>query len=512
MTGRKTTRFFSICGALTAAVWITAGASQGTAGNHPIDDLPPGHWYEVPNSTLEPHLPDPLPPNWSGPDSILSAWSGGAYDTLNDRLLIWGGGHNDYGGNEVYAFDMEALSWSRIWGPSENIPDAGGPCNETYPDGNPASRHTYDGLAYIPAHNQFWSNGGSLFCGSGSGTFATWVFDLDTSTWSRMDDVPVAGYSTGLNQSSAYDPTTGHVFHMGTRTFTDYDPDLGTWTIRGEADEGWWEAATAAIDPTRRLFIRVGGGSVRGWNLSTWARLDPTWTGGVPVVDHQAPGLVYDPAGERFIGWAGGADIYSLDVNTWTWTRIPPAPANTVIPTDPPGTGVYGKFQYSPARGALILVNSIYENVYIYKLPPGNGTSADIAVTKQGAPIPALVGETLTYTLKVANHGPLTATNVTLTDPLPASAAFGSYTITQGNCSEAGGTVTCDLGDISSGGEITITLAVTPTRVGLLTNTAAATMDTPDSDPGNNAAQLDVYIFAAPPLKVYLPFGIRNAP
>jgi hypothetical protein len=36
----------------------------------------------------------------------MAAWGGGAHDTKRDRLIVWGGGHGDYGGNELYAFDV----------------------------------------------------------------------------------------------------------------------------------------------------------------------------------------------------------------------------------------------------------------------------------------------------------------------------------------------------------------------------------------------------------------------
>ncbi|MBW1809429.1 MAG: hypothetical protein JRJ87_14635, partial [Deltaproteobacteria bacterium] len=39
-------------------------------GLNPLDDIKPGHWFEVPNSHLADHLPDPIPPNWGGPGSI----------------------------------------------------------------------------------------------------------------------------------------------------------------------------------------------------------------------------------------------------------------------------------------------------------------------------------------------------------------------------------------------------------------------------------------------------------
>jgi uncharacterized repeat protein (TIGR01451 family) len=439
----------------------------------------------------------------------MNAWSGGAYDTHQDRLLIWGGGHNDYGGNEIYAFDVNTLSWSRIWGPSPDIPEAGGPCSETYADGNPVSRHTYDGLAYLPAIDAFWSNGGSLFCGAGNGTFATWVFDLTSMVWTQVDDVPVTGYSTGLSDTSAYDSQTGHVFHMGTRTFSEYDPGLGSWTVRGEASEGWWGSATAAIDPVRRLFVRVGNGSVRNWNLQTWERGDPITTGGVAVIDPPAPGFAYDPVDGQFLGWNGGTDVFRLDVETWTWTQLPLAPDNTVIPTDPPSAGVYGKFQVIPSYHALIAVNSIYENVYLYKLPSGNEPAVGLALSKTASPDPAVMNQPLTYTLSVTNHGPLTDTNVLLTDTLPLSVTLGSYTSTQGGCIPDDGTLACSLGGLLIGEQVTVTLTVTPTAFGLIHNLALVAGEQPDPNPADNTAMVETYVFEMEPRRTYMPLIVR---
>jgi hypothetical protein len=43
------------------------------------------------------------------PTSIF-AYSGGIFDTARNRMVIWGGGHSDYMGNEGYAFTLGALS------------------------------------------------------------------------------------------------------------------------------------------------------------------------------------------------------------------------------------------------------------------------------------------------------------------------------------------------------------------------------------------------------------------
>ncbi len=57
--------------------------------------------------------------------------------------------------------------------------------------------------------------------------------------------------------------------------------------------------------------------------------------------------------------------------------------------------------------------------------------TADLEVTKADDPDPVLVGETLTYTIVVTNHGPSTST-VELTDTLPGSVTFVSATTTAG--------------------------------------------------------------------------------
>jgi uncharacterized repeat protein (TIGR01451 family) len=110
---------------------------------------------------------------------------------------------------------------------------------------------------------------------------------------------------------------------------------------------------------------------------------------------------------------------------------------------------------------------------------------ADLSITKSGAPDPALVGGTLTYTLSVTNHGPSTATGVTVNDPLPAGVSLVSATPSQGSCS---GTVTCALGTLTNGASATVTIVVHPTAKGTITNTASVSANEPDPNPANNSA------------------------
>ncbi|MBT8143113.1 MAG: hypothetical protein KJO55_00330, partial [Gammaproteobacteria bacterium] len=165
-------------------------ASEGAGANAP--DLAAGRWYELCNTRLDSVAPQPLPPGVEGVSAVIDDWSGAVLDSRRSRLLVWGGGHGGYAGNEIYAFDPATGSWSIIWGPTplEQIPQ--GPQGfDEYPDGNPGSRHTYDNLVYDVANDALWSSDGSLWQ-TGKSTSGTWSFDLQTNQWRRLPPNPAA--------------------------------------------------------------------------------------------------------------------------------------------------------------------------------------------------------------------------------------------------------------------------------------------------------------------------------
>src|SRR6202007_416310 len=102
--------------------------------------------------------------------------------------------------------------------------------------------------------------------------------------------------------------------------------------------------------------------------------------------------------------------------------------------------------------------------------------SADLAITKT-APASAAVGTNFNYTLTVKNNGPSASTGSTVTDTLPGGVTFVSAS---SGCTNASGTVTCNVGSLASGASATITITVTPTTVGTVTNTATVTGNEPD--------------------------------
>jgi uncharacterized repeat protein (TIGR01451 family) len=113
--------------------------------------------------------------------------------------------------------------------------------------------------------------------------------------------------------------------------------------------------------------------------------------------------------------------------------------------------------------------------------------SADLSITKSDSPDPVTAGTDLTYSLTITNHGPSTATNVTVSDPVPAQTSFVSATPSQGTCDA---TVSCSLGTLASGASATITIVVhvNASASGTITNTATVTSTTSDANQSNNAA------------------------
>ncbi len=130
-----------------------------------------------------------------------------------------------------------------------------------------------------------------------------------------------------------------------------------------------------------------------------------------------------------------------------------------------------------------LTTNTATANVLI-----AGASTADLSIAKVGTPNPVSQATLLTYSIQVANGGPASATNVTAQDLLPGSVTYINSVASQGVCSEAGGTVTCQLGTIANGGTVNITILVVPRQAGVITNTARVTANETDPNLANNTA------------------------
>src|SRR5262249_14996854 len=90
-------------------------------------------------------------------------------------------------------------------------------------------------------------------------------------------------------------------------------------------------------------------------------------------------------------------------------------------------------------------------------------------------------------------------TGVTVTDTLPSGVNFLSASSSQGTCSQAGGSVTCNLGNLAIGASAQVNIAISPPVVGTLTTTASVSGNQTDLNPANNTAAVTTTITLSPP-------------
>jgi uncharacterized repeat protein (TIGR01451 family) len=162
-------------------------------------------------------------------------------------------------------------------------------------------------------------------------------------------------------------------------------------------------------------------------------------------------------------------------------------------------------------------------------------TTADLAVHHRAAPEPAVAGELLTFTVKIANQGPLPATDIVVTDvlpidvdvvaielkipvgPIPGPVQVARLAPTDMKSAGGDGVIVLPISRLERGWVAELTI-VTRVKAGAmrwshLTNRAQAWAAQPDHDPTNNASDLAVLVgpLSAPIRpKVYVPMFLEG--
>lgn len=332
-------------------------------------------WHEVPDTQLrrvcaaENGFPQ-VNGNY-GCFGITGAWNGAVFDTSRNRMIVFGGGHGDYYGNEIYAFDLRDKTMRRITDPG--LPPASS-CTEAIAGGSqPNSRHTYDGIEYIQSVDRMFVFGGSLACSSGNFGRDTWTFDFSAMRWQRMNPSgPLPRALAGI--LTAYDPNTGLVFLHDLQHLYSYDFSRDAYTRLSTTGVQFGYHMNATIDPKRRKFVIVGwdreanAGRVYEYDIgsgSNYLVRQIQTSGGSTVVRTYYPGIDYDPVSDRIVAWSEDSPnlVYSLDLDSRTWTSQSFAGGPT-----PAGNGTHGRWKYSAESGVFVLVNRVDQNVRVLRL------------------------------------------------------------------------------------------------------------------------------------------------
>lgn len=371
-----------------------------------FDFVQPGTWHEVPNSKLNTYTSvyPPIPTPAGSPSNVFVAWGGGLFDTQRNRLVVHGGGHADYAGNEIYAFTFSTLSWTRLTNPtpaSQVIAEA-----NAYADGNPTSVHSYDALLYIPGLDKYWRGGGSRWGGSGGGTRMGWYFNPTTSAWASLG----TNNAMGVSGCTEYDAQTNTIYAVRDNSASGkYSVGSGLWSNWGDLGGiAQGEEQTCAIDPDTRQFVMIGNGKAISMHLDTGVTVIRSISGDKTAQNGRGPGLQWHPILRKLVGWYGGTNVYSLDTTTWSWSVHSPAGSNTVTPPTVSNSRILGgfpfsKFQYVPSEDVFVLVNTSSSSVYVYRMlggtvPPPDTTNPTVSITApvEGATVNGSISVTAT--------------------------------------------------------------------------------------------------------------------
>ena len=332
-----------------------------------------------------------------GCGAVIDDWSGGAYDAIHTKMLMWGGGHDGYWGNEVYAFSPVTFKWEMLTKSSKVTGD--NQSKDPLDDGMPVSRHTYDQIAYIDHADRMWSRGGAI-ARSGGGSGVTWTLDVGARSWKNMSPTGSPGYSSfgPYAGSSAYDRSSKKVFLKTVENFFSYDYDTNAYAaIFDFGYPPYWPRymiygpKRATVDTKRHMFWSLGSGDYFVYDIAASKAVTNDWittgggdfdntptvgtradqqikTGGGDIISAGAPGFDYDEKADQMVAWKGGAP-YVLDLATKIWTMRSAIGA----PPTQVSNGTYGRFRYIAKYNVFILINQPNDEVVFYKNKAGCG-------------------------------------------------------------------------------------------------------------------------------------------
>jgi len=336
----------------------------------------------------------------------MSAWSGGLFDTKRNRLIIHGGGHTDYYGNEIYAIDLNANPIAPVL-----VKDAShgtgisnlSTCPEAFSDGTPNARHIYNGELYLPVQDTYF-----LYCSfkstCGHDTAGQWQYIVASGAWTEQTPATHPNHATnGSVPQFAYDPTTQNIYEVEANTgiFWQYNVGTNNWTTLANVSACTGTLnMTTAIDDGRRMYFCVGNGNFGKVSLTApYTAVKLTGAGCSTIISKAGPGFAYDPVQKLMVGWAGGDTAYVYNPDTDSCSTATYSGGPTVIQ----GNGTYGRFNYSPALGVFVVANSIDTNAYTLRLTASGGTGGSGPVIS-GVSVGSITtsAATVTWTTDVA--------------------------------------------------------------------------------------------------------------
>lgn len=406
----------------------------------------------------------------------------GAYDRygtsvgLSDdgKTILVGDPYVKVGGNTsvgvVYVYNQNNGTWSGT--PSQTFAD---PLAGAFDDfGTSVALAGNNGSALIGAPGTTVSGNGSVG--------AAYVFLQNNGTWSGTPAHafadPLAALSDGFGSSVALssDGSTALIGAAGT-------------TVSGNSFAG-------------AAYVYTQNGSV--WPNSPIAKFDDP-QGGASDFFGSSVALSAD-GGTALVGAYGTTVSGISDVGTaYVYVQNNGVWSGTPTKTMGNPTGAAGSFGNSvtlsndgtvafiSAPTTAVSGNSAAGMAFLF------ASTVDLSLALSSNPASVTTGQSLTYMLTAINNdNQITATNLTLTDALPAGVSFVSDNAAGGTCNNSSGTVICTLASLAPQATWQPSITVTATSAGSIKDTATVSASQPDPNTANNSANVTTNVTTPP--------------
>lgn len=412
-----------------------------------IIDAPENSWIKLNDNPWPSVWPDASQSALHGsPQGVVRAWSSLAWDSARGDAILWGGGHANYSGNEVYRWRSSTMRWELSSLPTA-VSCSGRDCRTVDGAANsPISSHTYDNNEYLPVADRFITFGGNKYNLAGSfymdgnptGPYlwdpnradGTKVGGLDGSNrdpsvlggqmwenrgqWDSLsaetqqallrqtqDSAAATAVVTVDGKDVVYQSRTKYLLKYTVNDVNDASQDEWKIVWDGEWHEGMWGQGAASINLVDNILVRTAGKKIYGFDLNPGASKSPfliepiDLTGRFNYDALRLMGQDYDAERNRILLWEGLRNIWSLTRNELgQWILDLVAPSNLIGGVNPYEqrvfTGILGKWKYA-ADWDLFVGMYNWENgdILAYKPAGWNPDLLAFALDVANTPAPA---------------------------------------------------------------------------------------------------------------------------
>ena len=324
---------------------------------------PEGGWVKASTNIYSdawPTGPDAVPGSYGLPHAVVRAWSSFAWDSARGNMLLWGGGHANYAGNEMYVWDGSTGEWGLGSLPSRMDPATGFVIDSTAPQ----SSHTYDNNLYLPVNDMFLTFGGAAWITGGGfqKTDGTTVSRAGPFMWdpNKADPTKLGGV-TGSGWNTAEAVPGGDMWIDRQGQWTGIQPQAMTtsaYRTENGQDVVYVTAEMGAASGFPSLY-RYTVGDVRNGGQDQWEKIGVSWN----TVGFQNVGTL-DSTHNLYIKTANVAGSYTSDLTVWDLDNANAANPNSNVDiginlvredgNDFVMTGNYG-IDYDPVNNRILL-------------------------------------------------------------------------------------------------------------------------------------------------------------